>query len=85
MAYCAFNMLFTRSVPHIHEKIFLSMDYESFKNCLEVSKSWNNLLISEHFQLMGKPVFCLQLQKELWNNGCTAIHKAAISGQTHVA
>ena len=66
MAFCAFNMLFTRSVPNIVEKIFLSLDYESFKNWMEVSKSWNNLLTSEHFQLMGEPVFREELQRELW-------------------
>ena len=30
MSSCAFNMLFTKNVPHILEKIFLSVDYESF-------------------------------------------------------
>ena len=28
---CAFDKLFARSVPHILEEIFLSLDYESLK------------------------------------------------------
>ena len=55
-----FDMLFTKNVPHIHAKIFLSMDYDSFKSCLMVSKTWNKLLTSESFKKMGKSKF------ELW-------------------
>ena len=54
---CAFNMLLTKSVPHILEMIFLSLDYESFKKCLEVSVTWQKILTSESFQVMGKLVF----------------------------
>ena len=50
-AACEFDRLFTKSVLHIHEKIFFSVDYKSFKKCLEVSKSWNDLLTSESFLL----------------------------------
>ena len=50
----AFDMLFTRNVPHIHAKIFLSMDYDSFKSCLMVSKTWNQLLTSESLKKMVK-------------------------------
>ena len=56
----AFDMLFTRNVPHIHAKIFLSMDYDSFKSCLMVSKTWNQLLTSESLKKMVKSKF------ELW-------------------
>ena len=66
MGHCAFNILFTKSVPHIIEKIFLSLDYESFKNCMEVSKTWRSLLSSERFQLMGESMFCEELQRDLW-------------------
>ena len=61
-----FDRLFTKRVPHIYEKIFFSVDYESFKKCLDVSKSWNDLLTSEPFQRRGKSVFCLDIQKELF-------------------
>ena len=61
---CAFGVLITRSVPHILEKIFFSLDYESFKNCMHVSNSWNDLLTSESFKRMGKSVFCEDIEKE---------------------
>ena len=41
---CAFGTLFTRNVPHILERIFLSLDYYSFNECLNVNKAWNGLL-----------------------------------------
>ena len=47
---CPFDMLFKISVPHIPEKIFLSLDYESFKRCLKVNKKWNKLLMSKTCQ-----------------------------------
>ena len=62
---CEFDRLFSKNVPHILEDIFFSLDYDSFKNCLEVSKSWNNLLTSEPFLRRGKSVFCEDIQKEL--------------------
>ena len=62
---CEFDRLITKSVPHLHEKIFFSLDYESFKKCLEVSKSWNDLLTSEHFLSRGKSLFCEDIQKDL--------------------
>ena len=64
-AACEFDRLFTKSVLHIHEKIFFSLDYESFKKCLEVSKSWNDLLTSESFLRRGKSVFREDIHKEL--------------------
>ena len=54
---CAFDKLFTKSVPHIFEKIFFSLDYISFKNCKEVNNSWNELLTSESFKGIGKAIF----------------------------
>ena len=62
---CEFDRLFTTRVPHIHEKIFFSLGYESFKKCQEVSKSWNDLLTSEHFLRRGKSAFCEDIQKEI--------------------
>ena len=43
----AFEKLFTTSVPHVLEKIFFSLDYESFKACHEVCKDWSELLSTE--------------------------------------
>ena len=42
-----FDTLFTKMRPHIIEKICLSLDYESFKNCLEVNKAWRGALTSK--------------------------------------
>ena len=49
-----FDTLFTRNVPHILEKIFFSLDYESYKLCLEVSKVWNDLLSTESYKKRAK-------------------------------
>lgn len=47
---CSFEVLFTRSVPHILERIFFSLDYESFQTCFKVNSTWNELLSSESCQ-----------------------------------
>ena len=62
---CEFDRLFTKSVPHILEKIFLFLDCKSFLNCLEVSRSWNDVLTSEPIQRMGKSVFGEDIVVEL--------------------
>ena len=54
---CAFEKLFAKNVPHILEKIFLSLDYESYKNCCEVNHTWNELLTSERYLKIGKSLF----------------------------
>ena len=48
-----FDRLFERSVPHIFEKIFFSLNYDSFKKCREVSKAWNELHYSERYRQMA--------------------------------
>ena len=66
---CAFDILFTKSVPHILEMIFFSLDYESYWKCLEVNKMWKELLTSESYQTKGKIVFrhdIFALEKKLW-------------------
>ena len=60
-----FTALSGKSVPHILEKIFFSLDYESFMRCLEVSKSWTELLTSESFKRMGKSEFQENIVREL--------------------
>ena len=54
---CAFDMLFTKNVPHILEKIFLSLDYGSLKNSLEINKAWNRTLTSKTFKKKAKNIF----------------------------
>ena len=62
---CEFEKLLAKRVPHIHEKIFFSLDYKSFMKCVEVSKSWKDWLKSESFLRRGKSVFCKDIQNEL--------------------
>ena len=62
---CEFDRLLTQTVPHILEKIFFSLDFKSYMNCLVASRSWNDLLRSESFQRKGKDVFCEDIQKKL--------------------
>ena len=66
MAACEFDRLITKSVPHILEKIFFSLDYISFKNCLEVCVTWNGLLTSKSFQRAGRCVFRGEIDDELF-------------------
>ena len=50
MEHSAFDKLFTTNAPHILEKIFLSLDYVSFKKSHEVCKDWNGFLLSRSTQ-----------------------------------
>ena len=61
---CAFDILFTKNVPHIQEKIFFSLDYGSYKTCMEVSKEWNELLKSQSFHKKSKTVFHKEILEE---------------------
>ena len=64
-----FDLLFSKYVPHILEKIFLSLDYESFKLCLQVNSTWEELLTSEPYQKKGESVFhdeIVQYEERLW-------------------
>ena len=65
---CAFDTLFETHVPHILEKIFLYLDYESFKTCFEVNRVWKRFLTSESCQKKAKSVFqeeILEKEKKL--------------------
>ena len=62
---CAFDKLvYERNVPHILEKIFFSLDYESFKACFSVNETWNKLLLSGAFQKRAKSVFHEEISKD---------------------
>ena len=70
-----FDLLLRRNVNHIWEKIFLSLDYESFKKCLSVSKGWNNILTSESFVEKAKSTYAAQiwmdtehLERRVWKS-----------------
>ena len=64
MASSAFNKLLTKNVPHIFEKIFFSLDYESFMACLKVSKTWNGLLMSKSFKKKAKYLFRKEIRTD---------------------
>ena len=59
-----FDTLFTKARPHIFEKICLSLDYKSFKTCLEVNKAWRGALTSTPFQKKAKFVFGEEISKD---------------------
>ena len=54
---CGFEVLYSQNVPHILELIFLSLDYESYKICLQVNQTWKELLTSERCRSKWKYVF----------------------------
>ena len=61
---CSFDTLFSKCVPHILETIFFSVDYRTYKACLEVNSTWKKLLTSERYIAKGKSVF----YKEIWKD-----------------
>ena len=65
MPTCSFDKLTDKSVPHILERIFFSLDYKSFKNSMEVSQTWRNFLTSELFQPRAKSKFYEEIHKDL--------------------
>lgn len=62
--YGIFGLLVTKNVPHVLEKIFFYLDYESYKTCLDVSNTWYKLLTSKTFQTKGKCVFEIEILKD---------------------
>ena len=64
MGPCDFDVLFTKHVPHILEKIFFSLDYGSYKKCLEVNSAWHKLLTSERYYRKGKCVFSDEILRD---------------------
>ena len=69
IAPCKLDILFTKSVPHILEAVFLSLDYGSFVTCLEVSTNWREPLTSESFLKKTKTVFQEEIdrgEEKLW-------------------
>ena len=64
MASSDLNTLFAKNVPHILEKVFLNLDYESYKTCLEVNNEWKELLTSTSYQKTGKYVFHREILRD---------------------
>ena len=57
----SFDILFSKNLPHVLEKIFISLDYKSYKKCLKVNNEWNRVLTSKSFQMKGKLVFHVEI------------------------
>ena len=64
MGPCDFEALLTKARPHIFEKICLSLNYETFKNCLEVNTAWRGVLTTKTFQKKAKAVFKEEILKD---------------------
>ena len=54
MSLGGFSPLFNRSVPHILERIFSSLDYDSLTECQKVCKTWHELLSSDSYKRMTR-------------------------------
>ena len=70
------RLIIKKLVPHIHEMIFFSLDYENYKACMQVSKRWKDLLTSGHFLKRGSSLFLEDIQNDIF--------KAAKSGRMSV-
>ena len=60
----AFDRLFSRNVPHILEKIFFYLDYNSFQQCVRVNTTWHELLASDSYRKKAKSLFCKEILKD---------------------
>ena len=61
---CQYGELLPRNYPHILEKIFLFLDYESFKICFKVCTTWRELIISELLKRKAKDTFSLEIEED---------------------
>ena len=73
--FCAFDLLLRSNIVHIWEKIFLSLDYESYQNCLKVSQAWNQVFHNESFQAKLRTTFSAKtwmdtenLDRSIWES-----------------
>ena len=57
-----FDALLSRNVPHILENIFFSLDYKSFKTCMQVNKTWRELLSTASYQ---KRLYEILIEKQV--------------------
>ena len=64
LKHCGFPTLFTKNVPHILEKIFFYTDFHSYKECLEMSNAWKDLLTSESYKGKAKSVFHTEILRD---------------------
>ena len=60
----SFEYLFLINVPDILEHIFFSLDYSSYKSCLEVCSRWRELLTSKSYIARGRLVFRKDIRED---------------------
>ena len=77
MDFGGFDGLFTKPRPHILEKICLSLDYNTFKNCLVMSRAWKTVLTATTFQKKAKSVFKEEILEDE-----EKLRKNSLRGQT---
>ena len=56
--------LFRKNVPHILERIFFSLDYDSFMECSKVCKEWNKLLSSDRYRSEAEKMLTMLTEKK---------------------
>ena len=59
-----FGTLFNKSVPHILENIFFSLDYDSFMTCHKVCLEWKELLTSEFYRERAESLLAEKRENE---------------------
>ena len=59
-----FDATFTKARPHILERICLSLNYDTFKNCLEVNNAWKTVLTATTFQKKVKALFREEIDQD---------------------
>ena len=70
---CGFDVLLKHNVQHLWEEIFLSLDFESFRACLSVSKAWNEIFDRRSFRAKIVATYSSQMWmrdvNKLWRSG----------------
>ena len=61
---CQFGEVLPKNFPHIQEQIFLCLDYESFKACFEVCKTWREHIMSKLVQSKAKNLFSEEIKED---------------------
>ena len=81
-----FDTIFKRNVPHILEKIFFYLDFESYLKCIEVKNTWKNMLLSDSFQKRAKKFYRLEekLRNLSFAGNSDAVHKLVSCGLVEV-
>ena len=82
MPLCEFDRLFTKSIPHILEKIFFSLDFDSFVACRSVCRSWNGLHSSEMYQRKAEELLNseVKLCQSSWDGNVEEVGNLLSSG-----